>query len=57
MFQLGLMEVMQADREREMEAAIQRRQLLRPQEGPREPTQVQTPKRRTMAVRVRPTGG
>jgi hypothetical protein len=57
MFQLGLMEVIQADREREIESAIRRRQLLRPQDGPRETAQVRTPKGRTMAVRVRPTGG
>ena len=57
MFQLGLMEVMQADREREMESAIRRRQLLRPQDGPREPAPAQAAKGRTMAVRVRPTGG
>lgn len=60
MFQLVLVEVIQADREREVVAAIRRRRLLRPQAGPTE--SVETPsqagaKGRTPAVRVRPTGG
>lgn len=60
MFQLGLVEVIQADRERDIEAAIRRRRLLRPQDGPTE--SVAAPisaaaKGRALAVRVRPTGG
>lgn len=60
MFQLGLMEVIQADREREVETAIRRRQLLRPRDGATErvPAPIQTTtKGRNLAVRVRPTGG
>jgi hypothetical protein len=60
MFQLGLFEVIQADREREVAAAIRRRQLLRPQDGPTESVAVpvhSAAKGRTLAVRVRSTGG
>jgi hypothetical protein len=60
MFQLGLVEVIQADREREVVAAIRRRQLLRPQDGPSEsaaaPIQA-VAKGRALSVRARPTGG
>lgn len=60
MFQLGLVEVIQRDREREVVAAIRRRRLLQPQDGPTEsvkaPSQAGA-KGRTLAVRVRPTGG
>lgn len=59
MFQLGLAEVIQADREREVAAAMRRRQLLRPQDGPTEsaaPIQAAA-KGRALSVRVRPTGG
>jgi hypothetical protein len=59
MFLLGLAEVIQADREREIQSAIRRRQLLRPQDAATEPVPatIQPTKRRTLAVRVRPTGG
>jgi len=60
MFQLGLVEVIQADREREIVAAIRRRQLLHPQDGPTEAVAAPNhaaAKGRTLAVRVRPTGG
>jgi hypothetical protein len=60
MFQLGLMEAIQAEREREVESAIRRRQLLRPADGaaepPPAPNQTST-KGRNLAVRVRPSGG
>jgi hypothetical protein len=59
MFQLGLVEVIQADREREVAAAIRRRQLMQTQESPTEPAAPirSAAKRRTLAVRVGPTGG
>jgi hypothetical protein len=59
MFQLGLAEVIQADREREIELAIRRRQLLRPQDGPTESgsAAVHATKARALTVRVRSTGG
>ena len=60
MFQLGLVEAMQADREREIKTAIRLRQLLRAQDGPTEPVAARiqtTTKGRNLAVRVRPTGG
>jgi hypothetical protein len=59
MFQLGLVEVIQADREREIAAAIRRRQLLQTQDGPTDPAAPirSDGKRRTLAVRVGPTGG
>ena len=60
MLQFGLIDVIQADREREIVAALRRRQLLQPRDGPTE--SVVAPvhaaaKGRTLAVRVRPTGG
>jgi len=60
MFQLGLMEAIQAEREREIESAIRRRQLLRPPDSAAEPAPAPnqtTAKGRSLAVRVRPTGG
>ena len=60
MFQLGLFEVIQAEREREIETAIRRRQLLRPQDGATDPVSASSrpgAKGRSLAVRVRPTGG
>jgi hypothetical protein len=59
MFQLGLVDIILADREREIEAAIRRRRLMKPEDGATEPP---TPNRRTsdgraMVVRARPTGG
>jgi hypothetical protein len=60
MFQLGLVEAMQADREREIKAAIRIRQQLRPENGLTEPTEPmpapsQATKGRTLAVRARQT--
>lgn len=60
MFQLGLVYIIQAEREREIATAVRRRQLLKPQEGATEPLQTATRRTtdgRTLAVRVRPTGG
>jgi len=60
MFQLGLVEVIQAEREREIESAIRRRQLLRPRDSAAEPVPAPnrtTTKGRNLAPRVRPTGG
>ena len=59
MFLLGLVEVIQADREREVVAAIRRRQLLQAQDGSTESVAapIHAAKRRTLAVRIRPTGG
>jgi hypothetical protein len=57
MFQLGLVEAMQADREREIEAAIRVRRQLRSEDGPTEPVPapIQATKGRTLAVRARQT--
>jgi hypothetical protein len=59
MFHLGLIEAMQAEREREIQAAIQRRRLLRPQDESTEPKSesLQATKGRNLAIRVRPTEG
>jgi len=59
MFQLGLVDIIVADREREIEASIRRRRLMKPNDGATEPS---TPTRRAsdrraLAARVRPTGG
>ena len=59
MFQLGLVDIILADREREIEAAIRRRRLMKPEDGATEPA---TPNRRAsdgraMVIRARPTGG
>jgi hypothetical protein len=60
MFQLVLADIIQSEREREIEKAIRRRQLLTPQDGATEPAENEN--RRTsdahaLAVRVRPTTG
>lgn len=59
MFQLLLADVIVADREREIAAAIRRRQLLRPQESaaPANPVPRQTPDARRVAARPRPSAG
>jgi hypothetical protein len=60
MFQLGFIEAIQADREREIKTSIRLRQLLRAQDDPTEPVAARirtTTKGRNLAVRVRPTGG
>jgi hypothetical protein len=59
MFQLGLVDIILADREREVEASVRRRRLLKPDPGATEPT---TTRRRTtdgraMDMRPRPTTG
>ena len=60
MFQLGLVYIAQIDREREIEAAIRRRQLLRPRDGATEPSP-STARRSagapSLAIRARTTGG
>ncbi len=58
MFQQGLIDIILADREREIEASIRRRRLMKPEDGATEPP---TPTRRpsdgrATAVRVRSTG-
>jgi hypothetical protein len=60
MFQLSLVYVAMVDREREIEAAIRRRHLLRPREGATEPlesTVRRTADRPSLAIRARTTGG
>lgn len=60
MFQMALIDVMQAEREREIKSAMRRRRLLQPQEGASEslPAPVDdTSPSRQLAVRTRPTGG
>jgi hypothetical protein len=60
MFGLGLIEVIQAEREREIQLAIRRRRLLRPQDDAIEPMTGSlhpTPKGRALTARVGPTGG
>ncbi len=60
MFQMGLIEVMQTEREREIEAAIRRRRLLQPPEDASEtvPARINgTNPSRPLAARTRPTGG
>lgn len=59
MFQLGLIYIIVADREREIEASIRRRRLMKPEDGATEPS---TPNRRTsdgrsLVIRARPTRG
>lgn len=59
MFYPVLVDVIVAEREREIEASIRLRRLMKPDDGAAEPP---SPARRTrdcrpMAVRVRPTGG
>lgn len=59
MFHLGLVALIVADREREIETNIRRQRLLRTEDAAVEPTAtVQRPENaRPMAIRVRPTGG
>ncbi len=59
MLQLGMIDVIQAEREREIQAAIRRRRLLRPQDDAIEPTSdsLHATRGRPLAIRVRPTGG
>ena len=61
MFQMGLMDVMQAEREREIASAIRTRRLMQPRDGVTEsgPAPVRaTNETRRLAVRAaRPSGG
>lgn len=60
MFQLGLIETIQAEREREIERAIRRRRLLKPQDEATEPFDGVTRRMtegRLLGIRVRLTGG
>ena len=58
MFQLVMVQVIQAERERELEAAIRVRQLLRPRDGAIDPAPaVASAIKRPLTVRVRPTEG
>ena len=59
MWQMGLIEVIQAEREREIQAAMRRRRLMRPEDDAIEPLSEshRAIKGRALAVRVRPTGG
>jgi hypothetical protein len=59
MFQLGLVDIIVAEREREIETAIRRRRLMKPEDGATEPS---TSTRRSgdgrvLTIRARPTGG
>ena len=60
MFQMGLMDVIQAEREREIASAIRTRRLLRPSDEAAEVVTVQgrATETRRLAVRAaRPSGG
>lgn len=57
MLQLGLIDVMQAEREREIEEAIRRRQLLRPRDEDEAPTVDGRADARPFTARARPTEG
>ncbi len=59
MFQLLLVDIIVADREREIETSLRRRRLMKPEDGAIEGS---APARRAnhgrpLAIRVRPTGG
>ena len=59
MFQFGLLQVIQAEREREIELEIRRRQLLRSWDGGtgRASPATHADKRRPLAARARTAGG
>jgi hypothetical protein len=59
MLQLGIVGVMQAEREREIEAALRRRQLLKPREEgeSNHPLARRTVSSNSLAVRARPSPG
>jgi len=59
MFHLGLIDIILAEREREIENAMRRRRLLRPEDGATEPaaTARSTSANRGLTARTRPTGG
>ena len=59
MFYLGLIDIILAEREREIQSAIRRRRLLHVEDGA---VEIPAPVRRSaegrpLSVRVRPTGG
>ena len=59
MFQLGLVDIILADREREIESALRRRRLMRPEDGATEPQRQDPSARndgRALTVPVRPAG-
>lgn len=59
MLHLGLIEAIMAEREREIEAALRQRRLMKPEDNATEPSS-QTRRandRRALAMRVRPTAG
>ncbi len=59
MFQLGLVDIIVADREREIETAVRRRRLMKPEDGATEPSKPirRTSDGRALTIRTRPTGG
>ena len=60
MYHVVFAHIMQAEREREIDAAIRRRQLLHPQDETIEPAETRdrrTAEARTLTPRARPTGG
>lgn len=59
MLQLGIVEVIQAEREREVEEAMRRRRLLKPREEgeSNHPLARRTVSARSLAVRARPFPG
>ena len=57
MLQLGLIDVVQAEREREIEAAIRIRRLLKPQEETEAPQAPVRAEARSVSIRPRPTEG
>lgn len=59
MLQLGLIEAILADREREIQADLRRRRLMKPEDGATEPPAQarRASDGRALAIRVRPTTG
>jgi hypothetical protein len=57
MLQFGLIDVIQAEREREIEEAIQRRLLLEPRDEAEPPAASRRAEARPMTVRARTTEG
>lgn len=60
MYHVLFAQIIHAERERELEAALRRRRLLRPQDQTIEPSGAKGPRDsepRTLTARARPTGG
>jgi hypothetical protein len=59
MFHLGLVDIILAEREREIEAAMRRRRLLKPDDGAADVPTTARPAGtgRALAARARPTAG